>query len=787
MHVPRDSVEFIGRLGLLMFVLGAPGQSNDAAEPVNQHNVLPILHLRCASCHGRQEQKSNLDMRTVESLLKGSKDGPVVKPGDPEASLLIQKISKGEMPPKRDLVKASVKPVREGELEIIRKWIADGMPVAEAGRPKEKPVTVEEEKFWSFQSPKRPEVPRVGQTVVANPIDAFVAKRLAKAGLELAGPTPRRELARRVYFDLTGLPPLPGEVDAFVEDEHPGAYERLVDRLLASPAYGERWARYWLDLAGYADSEGIQHADTLRPWAYRYRDYVIRSLNSDKPYDLFLSEQIAGDELANYQDADEFTEEHFDRLVATGFLRMVEDGTNANITNFVPDRQDNIDNEMRVLGSSVFGLTLHCAKCHSHKFDPLSQADYFRLRAIFKGAFDEHDWLNPAKRRLPFGHPEELKRWRENKAAVDAELAAIKANEGLDEEAKKKALEAAEKKRIEQPMVRALWDRGQPSPTYLFNRGDYLQPRELIEPGLPRALVSPGETFRPKPPWQGSGKTGRRLAFVKWLTKGDHPLTARVMVNRLWKHHFGRGLVRTPGDFGKSGERPSHPQLLDWLATEFVEAEWSIKRVHRLILTSRTYRQTSRVSAERMELDPQNKLWSRMPILRLQGEVLRDSMLALAGRLRWEQFGPADPVDVSEQGLVMAKPKDGTWRRSVYLRQRRTEVPTLLASFDLPVMSPNCVERPESNVVTQALHLMNNELLRRLANAFARRVSYEKPSGISGKMRHAFRLALGREASAEEIDLAKRKLSPLVERDETQALRALCHALFNAAEFIYLD
>jgi len=787
MHAPRDSVEFIGRLGLLMFVLGAPGQSNDAAEPVNQHNVLPILHLRCASCHGRQEQKSNLDMRTVESLLKGSKDGPVVKPGDPEASLLIQKISKGEMPPKRDLVKASVKPVREGELEIIRKWIAAGMPVAKAERPKERLVTLEEEKFWSFQSPKRPVVPQVGQTVVANPIDAFVAKRLAKVGLELAGQATRRELARRIYFDLTGLPPLPGEVAAFVEDEHPGAYERLVDRLLASPAYGERWARYWLDLAGYADSEGIQHADTLRPWAYRYRDYVIRALNSDKPYDLFLSEQIAGDELANYEDANEFTEEHFDRLVATGFLRMVEDGTNANITNFVPDRQDNIDNEMRVLGSSVFGLTLHCAKCHSHKFDPLSQADYFRLRAIFKGAFDEHDWLNPSKRRLPFGHPEELKRWHENKAAVDAELAAIKANAGLDKEAKKKAFEAAEKKRIEQPMVRALWDRGQPSPTYLFNRGDYLQPRELIEPGLPRALVSTGETFRPKPPWQGSSKTGRRLAFVKWLTKGDHPLTARVMVNRIWKHHFGHGLVRTPGDFGKSGERPSHPQLLDWLATEFVEAEWSIKRMHRLILTSRTYRQTSRISAERMELDPQNKLWSRMPILRLQGEVLRDSMLALAGRLRWEQFGPADSVDVSDQGLVMAKPKDGTWRRSVYLRQRRTEVPTLLASFDLPVMSPNCVERPESNVVTQALHLMNNDLLRRLANAFAQRVNYEKPSGIGAKMRHAFRLALGREASAEEIDLGKRKLSPLVERDETQALQALCHALFNAAEFVYLD
>ena len=247
--------------------------------------------------------------------------------------------------------------------------------------------------------------------------------------MELAGQAPKRELARRAYFDLTGLPSLPWEVDAFVADVRPDAYERLVDRLLASPAYGERWARYWLDLAGYADSEGIQHADTLRPWAYRYRDYVIRALNSDKPYDLFLLEQIAGDELANYPNADRFTEEDLDRLVATGFLRMVEDGTNANITNFVPDRQDHIDNEMRVLGSSVLGLTLHCAKCHSHKFDPLSQADYFRLRAIFKGAFDEHDWLNPAKRRLPFGHPEELKRWHETKAAVDAEVVAIKADE----------------------------------------------------------------------------------------------------------------------------------------------------------------------------------------------------------------------------------------------------------------------------------------------------------------------------------------------------------------------
>ncbi len=366
MFVSQHRVEFVGRLLLLFFFLRTLGQADSVAEPVNQHDVLPILHLRCAACHGRQEQKADLDLRTVESLLKGSKDGSVVKSGDPDGSLLVQKITKGEMPPKRDLVKASVKPVREGELETIRDWIAAGMPVAESGRPREPLISDQDRQFWSFQSPKRPELPVLGQEAVANPIDAFVSDRLARAGLKLAGQASKRELARRVYLDLIGLPPLPEEVDAFVGDKHPDAYEQLVDRLLASPAYGERWARYWLDLAGYADSEGIQHADTLRPWAYRYRDYVIRALNSDKPYDLFLLEQIAGDELADYEGADAFTEKHLDRLVATGFLRMVEDGTNANITNFVPDRQDHIDNEMRVLGSSVLGLTLHCAKCHSH-------------------------------------------------------------------------------------------------------------------------------------------------------------------------------------------------------------------------------------------------------------------------------------------------------------------------------------------------------------------------------------------------------------------------------------
>ena len=772
----------------LAVCMGIPllGSLAYGADEVSQHNVLPILHLRCTACHGRQKREADLDLRTVQSILKGSKNGLVVKGGEPQLSKLVQKIVDGEMPPKRDLVKASVKPVPEGELKIIQDWIRAGMPVINAGVPKEPVLSKTDKAFWSFNSPKRPEIPARNQSGNINPIDAFVAQRLNKQGLSFASMAPRRDLGRRVHFGLTGLPPSPIELKEFEFDDSADAFEKLIDRLLISPAYGERWARFWLDLAGYADSEGIQHADRLRPWAYRYRDYVIRAFNSDKPYDRFLIEQIAGDELARYDDLGSYNEQVYDQLVATGFLRMVEDGTYAGITNFVPDRQDTIDNEMRVLGSSVLGLTLHCARCHSHKFDPISQADYFRLRAIFKGAFDEHDWLNPAERRLPFGHPEELEQWRENKTLIDAELAALRANELIDEASLKNGIEAVEKRRLEQPMIRALWDRGQPSPTYLFKRGDYLQPRDLVEPDVPRILASAGE-LEVKAPWANSEKTGRRLSFAKWLTRKDHPLTARVMVNRIWKHHFGRGLVRTLDDFGKAGERPTHPELLDWLAVEFMDSGWSIKHMHRLILTSRTYRQTSRISQEQLKKDPENKLWSRMPMMRLQGEALRDSMLFLSGRLRFEQFGPADQVDVSSDGLVMARPKNETWRRSVYLRQRRTEVPTLLASFDLPVMSPNCVDRTESNVVTQVLHMMNNKLIRQLSDAFAKRVAYERSDGINEQLLHAFRLALGRDADQQEMLLIHRELEPLINKSELGALQAFCHALFNTAEFLYLD
>src|SRR5262249_48235246 len=347
----------------------------------------------------------------------------------------------------------------------------------------------------------------------------------------------RLTLLRRASIDLTGLPPEPSDVLAFQNDRSPDAYERMIDRLLASPRYGERWGRYWLDLAGDADSEGKREQDLPRPHAWRYRDYVIRAFNADKPYDRFLLEQIAGDELADWHNAREITPEIYDNLVATGFLRMAPDATWANITGYVGDRLEVIAAEIDVLGSAVMGLSLKCARCHNHKFDPIPQRDYYRLLAIFKGALDEYDWLKPDV--------------RPGLGPVSQDVAGGRLLTQVTT-AERKAWESGGKKGLE-PRIQALWDRGEPSPTYIYLRGDPLTPGRPVGPGVPSALTDGRASFVVMPPWPGAKSTGRRLAFARWLTRPDHPLTARVMVNRLWKLHFGAGLVRTLADFGKTG------------------------------------------------------------------------------------------------------------------------------------------------------------------------------------------------------------------------------------------
>jgi hypothetical protein len=800
--------------------IAAGARAGDVSAAVlTQHDVLPILLRRCTVCHGLRRREGGLDLRTRAAMLRGGKSGPAIVPGRPDESLVLKKVRAGAMPPRTRLVEVSVQPIEPAETDVLARWIAAGAPEAAtrpdvATRTPDPLVSDRDRDFWAFRPPALVAVPAVRDAGrLRNPIDAFVAQKLEEKGLSLAPEADRLTLLRRAYHDLTGLPPEPAEVRAFLADRDPDAYERLIDRLLASPRYGERWGRYWLDLAGYADSEGKREQDLPRPHAWRYRDYVIRSFNADKPYDRFLLEQLAGDELADYEHAAEITQEVYDNLVATGFLRMAPDATWANITGFVPDRIEVIADEIDVLGSAVMGLTLKCARCHSHKFDPIPQRDYYRLVAVLKGAYDEYDWLKPdvrpglgpvsqdvlGGRHLPFVTTAERRAWEAHNASIQREIGALTAARGRkgkgvrDVEARVRALRA---QLLPEPRVQALWDRGEPSPTYVYRRGDYLRPGPLVGPGAPSVLTDGRTPFEVKPPWPGAKQTGRRLAFARWLARPDHPLTARVLVNRLWKHHFGTGIVKTLANFGKSGARPTHPELLDWLAREFVGRGWSLKAMHRLMMTSATYCQSSAVTADRARRDPSNALYSRMPLVRRDAESLQDTLLLVAGRLDGTMYGPGDPVHVRPDGLVTPAGTARGWRRLVYVRQQRKQLPTALENFDYPPMSPNCIERRESTVAPQALHLLNNGLVHHLAEQFAERVRREAGDEPAKQIERVYLIALSRFPSDEEQQVGRDVLTRLTEQwagtapggeAGRRALTTYCHAIMNSAAFLYVD
>ncbi len=800
--------------------------AEQAETAVTQHDVIPILLRRCTVCHGKHRQEGGgLDLRSKEAMLRGGKSGPAVVPGKPDQSLLVKKISAGEMPPRDRLVEVSVKLIEPAEAEVLTKWIAAGAPEVAvtpdvASTTPDPLVSDQDRDFWAFRPPRPVAIPAVCDAArVRNPIDAFILQKLEAKGLTLAQEADRATLLRRASFDLTGLPPEPAEVQAFLADARPDAYEKLIDRLLTSPRYGERWGRHWLDLAGYADSEGKREQDLPRPHAWRYRDYVIRAFNDDKPYDRFLLEQIAGDELADYEHEPEITPEMYDNLVATGLLRMAPDPTWANITGFVPDRLEVMADEIDVLGSAVMGLTMKCARCHSHKFDPIPQRDYYRLVDVFKGAFDEYDWLKPdvrpglgpvsqdvlGGRHLPFVTTAERRAWQEKNA-----------------QAKKDSDKSPE------PRIHALWDRGDPSPTYIYRRGDPLSPGRLVGPGVPSVLTDGQTPFVVQPPWPGARKTGRRLAFARWLIQPDHPLTARVEVNRLWKHHFGSGIVATLGNFGKAGTPPTHPELLDWLAREFIRQGWSRKAMHRLMMTSATYRQTSAIGSrpsaigqdssdprlptgasrlpkadsEKREADAAHTLYARMPLVRLDAEALYDTLLLVAGRLDETRHGPADRVQARGDGLVTPVGTPRGWRRLIYVQQTRKQIVTHLENFDYPQMNPNCLSRRDSTVAPQALHLLNNGMIDQLAEDFARRVIAEAGHEPADQVERVYLIALSRGASPEEKKIGADALRQLTDqwarhltaagrpdRDAARlkALSTYCHAIMNSAAFLYVD
>jgi len=874
---------------------GGPAREKVAEQVVTQHEILPYFYTRCVVCHGKRRQEAGLDLRSVASILKGGKSGPAVVPGEPDESLILKRIHSKDMPPPKELIRAGVRPFESSETELLTKWIAQGAKeydvAVDAQTGEADPlVTDEDRSFWAFQSPRKPSVPQVdGAGAGLKPVDAFLLRKLREKSLGFSDEAPRLTLIRRVAFDLTGLPPQWDDVERFLADESPDWYAKLVDFYLDSPHYGERWGRYWLDLCGYADSEGKRSADPIRPHAWRYRDYVIRSFNGDKPYNRFLLEQVAGDELFDFENADAVTPEMMDALVATGFLRMAPDGTGSDIVDTVAERFEVVADEIEILGSSVLGLTLKCAQCHTHKYDPIPQRDYYRLVAVFQGAYDVYDWLkptsvagqskqkNPTRRYLPYVSADVKAEYEAARKPIEQQIEAAQRKLAgltaklraehfdaklaeLTEELRtdvKAAFDAKEADRSEvqaylvekfqqrltisdanlqkqnkelaalkkdtdkqvknltaklppEPMIRALWDRGEPSPTWLFRRGEFTNPGDPIGPGVLSVLTDGRTPFEPQAKRDGS--TGRRLAFAEWLTRPDQPLTSRVMVNRVWYHHFGRGIVESLSNFGKTGVPPTHPELLDWLATSFVENGWSLKWLHRELMNSRAYRQSSQFRDESQSLDPDNRWLSRMPLHRLEAEAVRDSLLAVSSQLDESRFGSPDTVTVRNDGLITSKRSPAGWRRTVYVRQRRKEIPTILETFDLPQMIPNCVQRPNSTVASQALHLLNNGMVREIAGDYAAAIVREIPNDRYRQIERVYQTALSRNPTPEETQLALETLDKLTTQWETQlasaadsketdskktesdersaearALANFCHIILNSAEFLFVD
>lgn len=823
---------------------------------VTEHDVFPILLLRCKTCHGPQRQQGSVDLSSPAALLKPGPNGPSVIPGNPSASPVIQRIESEACPPRDQLLKFFVRRPSASEVQKLRDWIAAGCQLSATSQPassaqQETLVTEQDRQHWAFQ-------PLRGDPLEGS-LDHFILARLNEADLSLSAPAERVVLVRRAFLDLTGLPPQPDELQYWLTREAPNWYASLIDTLLESPHYGERWGRFWLDLAGYADSEGGISADPIRTVAWKYRDYVIQSFNADTPYDRFLTEQLAGDELIDALHADTVTPEMVRNLTATGFLRMGIDQTGSRTMNFVPERLGVINDALTVVGSGLMGLTIECARCHSHKYDPVPQRDYYRLKAVFQGALDEHDWLTFRNRKLELATPDQLAQIKSVNPPIqkqirdltkqltvarqelfltmlrqhypaqpDADrqltLAALKIADNtrtlpqrllveklqkaqaIPEDQQPQPVQAVqlsidhlqdqihslERRLVPDATIRALWDQGRPSPTYLLRRGEHTLPGELVQPGVPAVLAHAMPPYEASPPFSGeSSSTGRRLAFARWLTHPDHPLTARVMVNRLWQHHFGKGLVRSTENFGVMGDRPSHPDLLDWLALRFIREGWSIKQMHRLIMNSATYQQSSRVTDQQLQKDPENRLLSRMPLRRLDAETLRDSLLSVAGRLHLRRGGPPDPVRVRANGQVTVLPQDdGNWRRSIYAQLRRTEIPTMFATFDYPVMGPNCLERNVSTVAQQPLLLNNSAAVREFAENLADRVLQSAGDSPDQQVQVTALTALSRPPSAAELETgiqALQELRLLCNGNQRQALQTYCHAILNSAAFMFVD
>ncbi|HEY2934057.1 MAG TPA: PSD1 and planctomycete cytochrome C domain-containing protein [Acidobacteriota bacterium] len=922
----RSATPWVAALAVLASgcVFLAARQDPASIQPLNKEAV-SILQQRCFQCHG-ETLKSGLDLRTRDSMLEGGDRGPVIVPGDPEASRMFRRVAGLEKPA---MPLAPLSPLTTQEVALLKSWIEqgarwdatdlstgnmaaahsakDGKDTATATYAKgyqEKTINDEDRNWWAFQKPVPQPIPKIADARWrANPIDAFIKKALDEKALVAAPQADRNTLVRRAYLDLIGLLPSPEEVDAFVKDSSPRAWENLIDRLLASPHYGERWGRFWLDVVRYADSSGFEH-DRDNTNAWKYRDYVIKSLNQDKPYNQFILEQLAGDELENRD---------YDSLIATTYYRIGPKVRYREKDNPYY-RYEYLDDIIRTTFQGFMGLSVNCARCHDHKFDPITRVDYYRTMGMFFGHVDYDHPLAPAAKVAEFQRvkneidqqvrplrrriaeieapyrkaeferklsrfptevqvavrtPEEKRTAGQKLLAaqivsldVDPDAAAnqvvspqyrqlIKVSEA-DDKARQKLLEQIDElvKKLPTPLPVAegirdgdyrltpdgpgdeplpgkgnrfdyrvdccfLPEPGRPyrvPPVYFAANGLEVaedQKSVIVEPGYLRVLVHGTPPPIARPPKSEFISSGRRRALAEWITSLENPLTARVMVNRIWHWHFGRGIVATPGNFGKMGMRPSHPELLDWLAIEFMRQGWSIKQIHRLIMNSATYKMASTFSSKaNMEKDPSNvQLW-RFPLRRLEGEAIRDIILSASGQINLqaggEPFFPTIPKALREsyrQGKwTMTREEPSTWRRSVYAYWKRGLKYPMFEVHDQPDLNVTCERRNVTTVPTQALTLLNSEFVLIQARHFAERVLQETGADSGKQIRLLYRIALSRDPDARELDHLKTFLQRqqsyhnahaserrTAEEGRLAALTDLAHVMLNTNEFVYVN
>ena len=948
-------------------------QTSTAAKTVNvsyEKDVRPIFKTHCFQCHGENDvREGGLDLRLNRFIQKGGENGPATIAGDHKESLIWQRVSSGAMPPEDNNLSPQ-------EIRIIQQWIQQGaknLNTEPESLDNSAYFTQAELDFWAFQPIKKPLLPTINDATLArSPVDYYILRRLQDADLSPSTSADKTTLLRRLTYDLLGLPPTPLQINRFVANSSPDAYEQLVDELLSSPRYGERWGRHWLDVAGYADSEGYTDKDIKREWAYYYRDYVVNAFNQNKPYDQFLVEQLAGDELiqsplSDLQPAD------VTLLQATGFLRMAPDGTGQSGVDQMVARNQMIADTINIMSTSILGLTVGCAQCHDHRYDPISQEDYYEMRAILAPALDWKKWQAPATRRISLYTDEDRQqktevesratvatakrqqqvdqhidrtlieelirvpdqvraalqtayktksdqRTDEQKAVleeypaigkitsgslylysrkraaravelnkiVDAReqdilaqvreeflnnlpqeqrtvlttaqqtkpeqrtpeqnellkqapamladyatlaqfnptaAATFKANRQIieicrttDSTAQLEALqEQVDEIRAEIPpehFIRALTEPVDHAPdTVLFIRGNHDTPGDKVNPS---ELDIFAQFVSTNIPLKGLAQqtTHRRLTYAQHLTNGKHPLTARVFVNSVWKHHFGRGIVNSSGDFGVLGQLPTHPELLDYLASEFMENDWDIKRLHRLIVTSNTYRQISQRTETLDEVDPDNKLLARQSIRRLESEAFRDSVLAVSGLLNNKMYGPGVPVMEDGVGqIVLGKEKlDGErinkatgdlggeeHRRSVYVEVRRTRPLAVLATFDIATNAPNCTKRASSNVAPQSLLVMNSDFMVKYSQAFAGHIIDQANDSLEEQIQLAWKATYAEIPTTENLQPLLNFMDTQIEQFKSEdaklddqaahrkAFEVLCQALLGSNQFLYID